>query len=90
MTEISVKHLKEDTYKVDVTEDNELTTHEVRAIPAVVKRYGGTASPEILIERSFKFLLDREPASMILRSFDLPVIERYFPDYPQVIRELLK
>jgi hypothetical protein len=39
------------------------------------------AEPDDLVRRSFEFLLEREPRTSILRSFDLPVIGRYFPDY---------
>jgi hypothetical protein len=31
---------------------------------------------------AFNFLLDREPQESILRRFELPVIELYFPDVP--------
>jgi hypothetical protein len=39
-----------------------------------------------LVRRSFEFLLEREPASSILREFRITDIERYFPEYPTVIR----
>jgi hypothetical protein len=39
------------------------------------------ADPERLVRAAFAFLLEREPASSILRSFDLPVIGRYFPGW---------
>ncbi|HET7287831.1 MAG TPA: hypothetical protein VFI71_10190 [Pyrinomonadaceae bacterium] len=46
--------------------------------------------PKRLIEASFEFLLEREPASAILSSFALlPVIERYSPEYQSVIRKTL-
>ncbi len=32
-------------------------------------------------EQSFEFLLEREPATSILRRFSLDVIGDYFPDY---------
>ena len=35
---------------------------------------------------SFAFLLEREPRESILRQFELPVIERYFPGYEAQIR----
>jgi hypothetical protein len=38
------------------------------------------------VRRSFEFLLAREPKESILRSFDLPVIGRYFPEFVRVIR----
>lgn len=50
---------------------------------------GGRISPETLIEKSFEFLLERESNSSILRSFDLPVIQRYFPEYESTIGEHL-
>jgi hypothetical protein len=39
------------------------------------------STPRELIAESFRFLLEREPASSILPSFDLRVIGRYFPEY---------
>jgi len=47
------------------------------------------ADPERLVRESFGFLLEREPASSILRRFSLDVIGRYFPEYPQEIRRRL-
>ncbi|MBV8194641.1 MAG: hypothetical protein JOY80_03855 [Candidatus Dormibacteraeota bacterium] len=38
-------------------------------------------SVETLVSESFRFLLEREPVTSILESFDLSVIERYFPEY---------
>lgn len=42
--------------------------------------------PDRLVAASFDFLLAREPREAILRSFELNVIERYFPDYETEIR----
>jgi hypothetical protein len=42
----------------------------------------GQREPARLVEESFRFLLEREPASSILRTFAISDIERYFPDYP--------
>jgi hypothetical protein len=46
----------------------------------------GHYDPEALVSASFHFLLAREPRESILRHFDLPVIERYFPGYEADIR----
>ena len=46
-------------------------------------------TPETLVEESFRFLLEREPADAILRRFELPIIGRYFADYPDEIRRRL-
>jgi hypothetical protein len=32
-------------------------------------------------EKSFEFLLERESNARLLRSFEMPLIQRYFPDY---------
>jgi hypothetical protein len=45
--------------------------------------------PERLVRRSFEFLLERESKESILRSFELPVIGRYFPEYEGEIRRRL-
>jgi hypothetical protein len=38
-------------------------------------------SKEDLIKKSFQFLLEREAKESILRSFNLKMIKRYFPEY---------
>ncbi len=64
-----------------------VSEHEVRVTHADLDRFDPAATdPTDLVERSFAFLLEREPPSSILRSFDLPVIGRYFPDYEATIR----
>lgn len=43
----------------------------------------GRVPPEQVVRAAFRFLLDREPASAILGSFDCAVIRRYFPEVDQ-------
>lgn len=44
---------------------------------------------ETVVEASFVFLLEREPRESILRTFDLSVIPRYFPEYEgQLVKRL--
>ena len=38
-----------------------------------------------VVEETFHFLLEREPVTSILPSFDINVIEGYFPEYPRDI-----
>jgi hypothetical protein len=61
------------------------TTHVVRVSRAEQERYGN-GDVKGLVRRSFEFLLDREPNTSILREFDLATIERYFPEYPVMMR----
>ncbi len=41
----------------------------------------GRVSPEILIKKSFRFLLKKQSKSSIPRSFDLRDIQQRFPDF---------
>ncbi len=41
---------------------------------------------EGLVRATFGFLLEREPQSSILASFDITVVARYFPEYETEIR----
>jgi len=51
------------------------------------KLTGGAELPERLVERTFRFLLVREPVGAILRTFDLALVAQYFPEYEREIRE---
>ena len=89
MAEIKVTPINQSLFRVEVREKGSTTRHEVRASPADIKRYGGEGAAERLLHLSFEFLLERESKESILPSFELPVIERYFPEYPQEIRKRL-
>lgn len=86
---IKIRKLDDQTFEV-TGEDRTTTTHRVTVTPKVHRDLtGGEVSVERLIEASFEFLLARESNTSILRSFDLPAIGRYFPEYEQTIRERL-
>jgi hypothetical protein len=70
--------------------DGTSTLHQVTVWPSDIQRYAPDATPEELLEASFAFLLEREPKESILARFELPVIERYFPDYPSAVRAILE
>jgi len=86
MPDIRVQRLNDIQFRVEVHEGASISSHTVTASADDLQRYGGDVQPETLIEKSFEFLLEREPKESILRAFDLPVIEQYFPDYPKNIR----
>ena len=48
----------------------------------------GGETKEKLIERSFQFLLEREPKESILSKFDLRIIGRYFHEYESEIKRV--
>ena len=70
--------------QVELNHASGQTQHTVTVTRADLERWGKGDRPEDvedLVSRSFDFLLQREPASSILRQFDLSVIQRYFPEY---------
>ena len=74
---------------VTVDQGGDRTTHTVTVKSADAERWaGGTGLSDVqdLVRRSFEFLLEREPAGSILRTFDLATIQRYFPEYDRLIR----
>ncbi|HKS31758.1 MAG TPA: hypothetical protein VJR28_05060 [Chthoniobacterales bacterium] len=84
---IEVHHLSGDQYEVRVN-NGTATTHQVTLKDADRIRLGGPdISGDALIAESFRFLLEREPNTSILRTFDLPVIGTYFPEYEQEIQK---
>ena len=75
---------------VVVGSDPGATRHEVTVSRADLADLApGHYDPEELVRASFDFLLQREPREAILRRFELPVIERYFPGYADHIRRRL-
>lgn len=74
-------------YVVTIDETSGVTTHVVTVWPSDVQRYAPDVAPEELLEAAFEFLLAREPAGAILPRFELPVIERYFPEFPRAMAE---
>lgn len=66
------------------------TSHEVSVPAGFPASLGcGHVAPGELVRASFEFLLEREPATSILREFSLDVISHYFPGYPAQIRARL-
>ena len=86
---IEVRTIDDQTFEVMV-EDRAITTHTVTVKPNDYQHLTEGAIPvEKLVENSFEFLLQRESNTSILRSFDLMVIGRYFPEYEKTIRSML-
>ena len=90
MPPIRVAHRTGAIYDVTVDDGRGTTVHEVTVWPSDVARYAPAANPEELVEASFRFLLEREPKESILSRFELPVIERYFPDYASRIAGMIE
>ncbi len=89
MADIRVQSLSDIQFRVEVQEGTTQTVHTVTVNPDDLQRYGSGVSADILLVKSFEFLLEREPKESILRAFALPVIEQYFPEFPKIIRSRL-
>ena len=86
---IQVAKINETTFKVTV-EGRTATTHTVTvSLDYYEKLTGGRVTADELVEKSFEFLLERESNTSILPTFDLPVIQRYFPEYERTITAAL-
>lgn len=85
---IEVKHSAGDEWVVSVR-GAVITHHRVRVTKSDLERFSEGRSPEDLLKESFRFLLEQEPNTSILASFDLPPIGRYFPEYESEIRARL-
>ncbi len=70
---------------VEVEQHGTRTRHRVTVTQEDLTRYGATDVTD-LVRRSFEFLLEREPATSILREFRITEIERYFPEFREAIR----
>lgn len=80
------------TYSVTVDDGHGKAGFTVTLARKDYEKLSGNPSrvtPERLVEESFVFLLEREPKESILSSFALPLIGRYFPEYPREMSKRL-
>ena len=84
---ILIKELSDDEFQVTVNAKNP-TSHNVTLADAIHQNLtNGKVNKKELIEFSLKFLLEREPNTSILSSFELSVISGYFPEYIKTVKE---
>ena len=84
---ILIKELSDEEFQVTVNTKNS-TSHNVTLTDDIHQNLtNGKVSKKKLIEFSFKFLLEREPNTSILSSFELNVITGYFPEYLKTVKE---
>jgi hypothetical protein len=90
MTQIEMNPMGPDEFGVQVHEGDLTTSHRV-TVPAdmVDDLQLGEVDRAVLVEESFTFLLEREPATSILREFSLRDITRFFPEYPAELQRRL-
>ena len=84
---ISIKTLSNTEYEVTVNAKS-TTTHIITLFDKVhTNLTDNKVAKEELLEFSFKFLLDREPNTSILSSFELMVISRYFSECQKSVKK---
>ncbi|MEE2774349.1 MAG: hypothetical protein VYE27_05515 [Pseudomonadota bacterium] len=83
---VSIKKLSDDVFEVTVAKTS-TTTHTVTVTDLSLSDLSDSnVTKTQLLEFSFRFLLEREPNTSILSSFDINVITKYFPDYRNEVR----
>tara|TARA_S200000501_G_scaffold375764_1_gene428638 strand:+ start:1285 stop:1560 length:276 start_codon:yes stop_codon:yes gene_type:complete len=84
---LTIKKKSNDVFVVTVCK-SETTVHTVTVTNKMLNDLTkNRISKESLLEFSFHFLLDREPNTLILSSFDIIVISKYFSDYQNEVRK---
>ena len=82
---VSIKKLSDDVFEVTVAKTS-TTTHTVTVTDeSLTELTDKNVTKKQLLEFSFNFLLDREPNTSILTSFDINVISKYFPNYREEV-----
>jgi hypothetical protein len=90
MTEMSVTEQRPGRFVVELTGASRATTHNVDVPAGLAVRLGGAGtSDERLVKESFRYLLEREPNTSILRDFSIDRIGDYFPGWADEIRQRL-
>ena len=83
---IAINKQTDDVFVVAIA-DSITTTHTVTVTDqSLTDLTDNNVTKTHLLEFSFKFLLEREPNTSILSSFDINVITKYFPDYRDEVR----
>lgn len=86
---IGVTLVDANTYEVVVQGTSE-TRHRVTLSQEYYRQLcGATVTHEWLLVQAFRFLLEREPNTAILPSFDLNEVARFFPEFADEIRTRL-
>jgi len=86
---IGVNMVDANVYEV-VVEGASQTVHRVHMSQEYYRELcGATVTHEYVLIQAFRFLLEREPNTSILREFDITDINRFFPEFEAVIKDRL-
>ena len=86
---IGVNMVAANVYEV-VVEGESPTTHRVHMSQEYYRELcGATVTHEYVLVQAFRFLLEREPNTSILREFDIGDINHYFAEFEAVMKDRL-
>ena len=90
MASIKITEIEKDKFLVEVN-DNVKSSHNVVISDKVYQVLTNSMiSKYELLEKSFEFLLDREPNTSILTNFEIQIISHYFSDYANCVLKWCK
>ena len=90
MSQINLSPMGPHQFGVQVNEGDVTTSHQVTVPESLLDDLGLVdADEEAVVRESFKFLLEREPATSIMKEFSLDVIPQYFPEYSEELSRRL-
>ena len=90
MAYLKITEIEKDKFLVEVS-DNVKSSHNVVISDKVYQELTNSMiSKYELLEKSFAFLLDREPNTSILTNFEIQIISHYFSDYANCVRTWCK
>ena len=90
MTVVRVVPMEPEHFGVQVEEGDVTTAHRVVVPTALLDDLVMTdVDPVTIVEETFGFLLDREPATSILEEFSIEDVPRHFPDFYDELRARL-
>ncbi len=90
MSDVQITAMGPRQYGVQVREGDVETSHRVTVPDSLIDDLQlAEGEEETLVRESFAFLLEREPATAILKEFALPTISDYFPEYLDEVKARL-
>jgi hypothetical protein len=90
MSNVTITELDPGHFGVQVTEGDATTSHRVDLSDEFLADLGvNDADHDRIVEETFAFLLEREPHTSIMEEFTLADVTRFFPEFPDELRDRL-
>lgn len=88
--EINIEKLDDNKFLVTISEDDSFTEHVVTVEDESYEMLTDKmCSKELLVEKSIEFVLTKESKENILGKFEIMLIAKYFPEFPDEIKKLI-